>query len=72
MAGTPTDVVHIRLGSFLLFFAIAMGALGLVSQVPVLTGIMAVVAVIAVIDIAVAVHRQSQRENEEDDSAGME
>jgi hypothetical protein len=69
---TPRDVVHIRLGSFALFFSLLIGALGLIAGIPVLTGIMAVIAIVAVIDIAIAIRRQSAREQEEDGYAGLE
>ncbi|SDQ34343.1 hypothetical protein [Thermostaphylospora chromogena] len=69
---TPRDVVHIRLGSFALFFSVLIGALGLIAGIPVLTGVMAVIAVIAIVDIAIAIRRQSAREKEEDGYAGLE
>ncbi|MDF5753196.1 hypothetical protein [Spongiactinospora sp. TRM90649] len=69
---TPRDVVHIRIGSFFLLFAAAVGVLGVVAHIYWLTIVMAVVAVVTIIDIWLAVHRQSAREQEGDGSAGLE
>ncbi|MBB5132343.1 hypothetical protein HNP84_002059 [Thermocatellispora tengchongensis] len=69
---TPRDVVHIRLGSFVLVFAVALGTLGLVAGLPLLTAVTAVVAVGAIVDIVFAVRRQAAREREGDGSAGFE
>ncbi|MEV0144500.1 MULTISPECIES: hypothetical protein [unclassified Nonomuraea] len=58
---TPRDVVHIRAGSFILVFAFALAALGLIAGIPVLTGVAAVVAVVTIVDIVLAVRRQKSR-----------
>lgn len=58
---TPRDVVHIRVGSFLLVFLFALGLLGIVSRAPVMTGIAAVAAVAVVVDIVLALRRQKSR-----------
>ncbi|WP_144069987.1 hypothetical protein [Nonomuraea indica] len=58
---TPRDVAHIRVGSFILVFAVALALMGLVSTLPVLTGIAIVVALITVVDIVLAVRRQKKR-----------
>lgn len=68
---TPRDVVHIRLGSFILFFSIAFAALGLIANVPLLTAVMSVIVVIALVDITIAIRRQSARERRDED-AGLE
>ncbi|MFC4589547.1 hypothetical protein [Sphaerisporangium corydalis] len=58
VTGTPRDVIHIRLGSFVLFLALALGVLALVAKAPVLAIVLAVVAVAAVVDVVLAVRRQ--------------
>jgi hypothetical protein len=58
---TPRDVVHIRVGSFLLVFLFAFAVLGIISRAPVMTGIAVVAAVLVVIDIVLAVRRQKDR-----------
>ncbi|NRQ32638.1 hypothetical protein HII36_12430 [Nonomuraea sp. NN258] len=55
---TPRDVVHVRVGSFILMFLFAFAVLGIIAQAPVMTGIAVVLAVITVIDIALALRRQ--------------
>ncbi|WP_214409728.1 hypothetical protein [Sphaerisporangium fuscum] len=55
---TPRDVIHIRLASFVIFFAVAVGVLTLIVKAYVLTAVLAVIAVIAVIDVLFAVRRQ--------------
>lgn len=62
---TPRDVVHIRVGSFLLVFLFAFAVLGLIARAPVLTGIAVVLAIVTVIDIVLAVRRQKARHNGE-------
>ncbi|TDD00270.1 hypothetical protein E1292_29140 [Nonomuraea deserti] len=62
---TPRDVVHIRVGSFLLVFLFAFAVLGLIARAPVMTGIAVVLAVLTVIDITLAVRRQKQRSDGE-------
>ncbi|MEU6711723.1 hypothetical protein ABZ897_09630 [Nonomuraea sp. NPDC046802] len=62
---TPRDVVHIRLGSFLLVAFFAFTVLGLITGAPVMTGIALVLAIITVIDIVLAVRRQERRSNGE-------
>jgi hypothetical protein len=58
VTGTPRDVIHLRLASFVLFLAVALGVLALVAKATVLTVILAMVAVIAVVDVAFALRRQ--------------
>jgi Flp pilus assembly protein TadB len=55
---TPRDVVHIRVGSFLLVFLFALAVLGLIAHAPVMTGIAVVAAIVTVVDIWLAVRRQ--------------
>ncbi len=62
---TPRDVVHIRVGSFLLVFLFALAVLGVISRAPVMTGIAIVAAVVVVIDIVLAVRRQKNRDTGE-------
>jgi hypothetical protein len=57
---TPRDVIHIRLGSFVLFFVLALGVLTAVVGARVLTVVLGVVAVVAIVDIALAVRRQKR------------
>ncbi|TMR25411.1 hypothetical protein ETD86_00720 [Nonomuraea turkmeniaca] len=62
---TPRDVVHIRVGSFLLVFMFAFAVLGVITGAPVMTGIAVVLAVATVVDIVLAVRRQKQRSDGE-------
>ncbi|MBF8193151.1 hypothetical protein ITP53_47285 [Nonomuraea sp. K274] len=62
---TPRDVVHIRVGSFLLVFLFAFAVLGVIAGAPVMTGIAIVVAVATVVDIVLAVRRQQRRHHGE-------
>ncbi|GIH96165.1 hypothetical protein ACFFMN_42720 [Planobispora siamensis] len=57
---TPRDVVHIRLGSFALIAAIAIGALAFAGGMTWLTIVMLVLAVAAAVDMALAIRRQNQ------------
>ncbi|MEV0586147.1 hypothetical protein [Nonomuraea sp. NPDC050310] len=58
---TPRDVVHIRVGSFILVFALAIGVLGLIAHAPGLTWAAGIVAVITIVDIVLALRRQRSR-----------
>lgn len=58
VTGTPKDVIHIRLGSFVLFLAIALGVLAVVAKAPLIGAVLGVVAVIAIVDVVLAVRRQ--------------
>ncbi|MCF6475519.1 hypothetical protein FAF44_45265 [Nonomuraea sp. MG754425] len=58
---TPRDVVHVRVGSFILMFLFAFAVLGLLTGAPVLTGIAIVLAIVTAIDMALAVRRQRRR-----------
>jgi membrane protein YdbS with pleckstrin-like domain len=58
VAGTPRDVIHIRLASFVLFLAVALGVLALVAKATPLVIVLAVVAVIAIVDVVLAIRRQ--------------
>ncbi|MGW0805783.1 hypothetical protein [Nonomuraea sp. NPDC002799] len=62
---TPRDVVHIRVGSFILVFLFAFAVLGVIARAPVITGIALVLAVVTVIDIVLAVRRQKSRRDGE-------
>ncbi|MEU8248106.1 hypothetical protein [Nonomuraea sp. NPDC048916] len=58
---TPRDVVHIRVGSFVLIFSFAFGVLGLIAKAPLLTVIAIVAAVVTIVDIVLAIRRQKDR-----------
>ncbi|MEV5892283.1 hypothetical protein [Nonomuraea fuscirosea] len=58
---TPRDVVHIRVGSFLLVFLFAFTVLGIIARAWVLAGIAVVLAVATVVDITLAVKRQKTK-----------
>ncbi|MFI7707945.1 hypothetical protein [Nonomuraea sp. NPDC049480] len=62
---TPRDVVHIRVGSFLLVFLFAFTVLGILTQAPVMTGVAVAFAVVTVVDIVLAIRRQKQRSDGE-------
>ncbi|MFC4122531.1 hypothetical protein [Nonomuraea zeae] len=62
---TPRDVVHIRVGSFMLMFLFAFAVLGLIARAPVMTGVAVVLAIITVVDIVLAVRRQKRRRDGE-------
>ncbi|GAA4520713.1 MULTISPECIES: hypothetical protein [Nonomuraea] len=55
---TPRDVVHIRVGSFILVFLFAMCVLSLIAKAWVMTGITIVLAILTVINIWRAVRKQ--------------
>ncbi|MBG0829950.1 hypothetical protein HS041_19465 [Planomonospora sp. ID67723] len=57
---TPRDVAHIRLGSFALIAALAIGALAFAGGIVWLTVVMVVLAIVAAIDMALAIRRQNQ------------
>lgn len=57
---TPRDVVHVRLGSFALFFAIMLCVLSALMGSYVLSVALAVIALIVAVDIALAVRRQQR------------
>ncbi|MEV7964590.1 hypothetical protein AB0O34_01225 [Sphaerisporangium sp. NPDC088356] len=58
VTGTPRDVIHIRLASFVLFLAVALGVLALVAKATLLAVALGVIAVIAIVDVVLAVRRQ--------------
>lgn len=58
VTGTPRDLIHIRLASFVVFLAVALGALALVAKATVLVAVLALIAVIAVVDVVLAIRRQ--------------
>ncbi|UBU11793.1 hypothetical protein [Nonomuraea gerenzanensis] len=58
---TPRDIMHVRVGSFILVFLFAFAVLGLLTGASVMTGIAVVLAVIVAVDIALAVRRQKHR-----------
>lgn len=55
---TPRDVLHIRIGSFVLLFALAFGTLAFVIGAVALGVVLYVVALATIADIALAVRRQ--------------
>ncbi|MCG5213129.1 hypothetical protein [Streptosporangium sp. KLBMP 9127] len=69
---TPRDVVHIRLGSFVLVFLVAIGVLGFVSGATWLLVVAGVLALVTIADIVLAIQRQGTRERQGDGSAGFE
>ncbi|MFD1935835.1 hypothetical protein ACFSKW_30625 [Nonomuraea mangrovi] len=58
---TPRDVVHIRIGSFVLVFLVAIGAISIFAGVGWLAVVAGVAAVATIVDIVLAVRRQKQR-----------
>ncbi|SEM69061.1 hypothetical protein [Nonomuraea pusilla] len=62
---TPRDVVHIRVGSFILVFLFAFAVLGIIARAPVMTGVAVVAGIITVIDMILAVRRQKQHRSGE-------
>ncbi|WP_431900936.1 hypothetical protein [Nonomuraea sp. bgisy101] len=58
---TPRDVVHIRIGSFILVFLVAIGAISIFAGVGWLAVVAGVAAVATIVDIVLAVRRQKQR-----------
>lgn len=56
--GTPRDVIHIRIGSIILVFCVAVGLLAGLSRVWWLIAVAVVIAVIVIADIVLAVRRQ--------------
>jgi hypothetical protein len=62
---TPRDVMHIRVGSFMLVFLFAFAVLGIITRAPVMTGVAVALAIATVIDIVLAVRRQRQRSDGE-------
>ncbi|AQZ69267.1 unnamed protein product [[Actinomadura] parvosata subsp. kistnae] len=59
---TPRDVMHVRVGSFILVFLFAFAVLGLLTGAPVLTGIAVVLAIGTAIDMTLAVRRQKRQQ----------
>jgi Flp pilus assembly protein TadB len=55
---TPKDVVHIRVGSFLLVFCVAVGLIAALAGVWWLTVVVIAVALVVVLDVVLAVRRQ--------------
>ncbi|MEO3808422.1 hypothetical protein ABGB17_05410 [Sphaerisporangium sp. B11E5] len=55
---TPRDVVHIRLGSFAIFLALALCVLAFVAGFTAVGVVLAVLAVAAVVDVVLAIRRQ--------------
>ncbi|GAA3676263.1 hypothetical protein GCM10022224_045560 [Nonomuraea antimicrobica] len=62
---TPRDVVHIRVGSYLLVFLFAFTVLGILTRAWVLAGIAVLMAVVTVVDMILAVKKQKRRHNGE-------
>lgn len=58
---TPRDIVYIRIGSFILIFLIALGAISMVAGAFVLSIAAGVLAVVTVVAIVLAVRRQRWR-----------
>ncbi|MDH2427513.1 hypothetical protein [Sphaerisporangium sp. TRM90804] len=55
---TPRDVLHIRLASFVVFIALALGVLAFVAGATIVAVALGVVAVIAIVDMVLAIRRQ--------------
>lgn len=55
---TPRDVLHVRIGSFILLFTIAFGTLAFVLGAVVLGVVMYVIALCTIADMVLAVRRQ--------------
>ncbi|MEO3870630.1 hypothetical protein ABGB18_17605 [Nonomuraea sp. B12E4] len=62
---TPRDVVHVRVGSFLLMFLFAFAVLGLIARAPVMTAVAILLGIATVVDMVLAVRRQKQRRDGE-------
>ncbi|MEV4169875.1 hypothetical protein [Nonomuraea sp. NPDC049709] len=62
---TPRDVVHIRVGSFILVFLFAFTVLGIITGAHVMAGIAVVLAIATIVDITLAVRRQKRRHDGE-------
>ncbi|MFI6907891.1 hypothetical protein ACIBKY_41965 [Nonomuraea sp. NPDC050394] len=60
-SATPRDVVHIRVGSFILIFAVVLGVAGLLLGIPLLAVGAGVVIVATVVDMVLAVRGQRAR-----------
>ncbi|MEU7892668.1 hypothetical protein AB0B45_07355 [Nonomuraea sp. NPDC049152] len=58
---TPRDVVHIRIGSFILVFLVAVGAISVIAGIGWLAVVAGVAAVATIVDIVLAVRRQKER-----------
>jgi hypothetical protein len=57
---TPKDVVHIRIGSFILVFCAAVALLAGITRIWWLTAIAVLVAIVVAVDITLAVRRQRE------------
>ncbi|MFO7252601.1 MAG: hypothetical protein DIU60_017805 [Actinomycetes bacterium] len=55
---TPRDVLHIRIGSFILLFTLAFGTLAFVLGASVLGILLYLIALGTIVDIVLAVRRQ--------------
>ncbi|MGV9303441.1 MULTISPECIES: hypothetical protein [unclassified Nonomuraea] len=58
---TPRDVVHIRVGSFILIFLLAIGAISVIAGIGWLAVVAGVLALATIADIVLAVRRQRER-----------
>ncbi|MFE3454357.1 hypothetical protein ACFXJ8_36090 [Nonomuraea sp. NPDC059194] len=58
---TPRDVVHIRVGSFILVFLAAIGAISIIAGIGWLAVVAGVAAIATIVDIVLAVRRQKER-----------
>ncbi len=58
--GTPRDVIHLLIGSFVCPAALVLAALAFISGAKVLSGVLVLVAIGAVVDIVLAVRRQKK------------
>ncbi|MBB5628030.1 hypothetical protein [Sphaerisporangium krabiense] len=58
VTATPRDVIHIRLASFVIFLAFAVGVISVVAGATIPAIIAAVVIVVAAVDVTIAVRRQ--------------
>lgn len=59
---TPRDVVHIRVGSFVLVLLFALAVLSAIAKAWVMTGIVVVVAILVVLNMWRAVRKQRDRD----------
>ncbi|GGL12171.1 hypothetical protein Sme01_68720 [Sphaerisporangium melleum] len=58
VTATPRDIIHLRLASFVIFLALALGTLALVAKATVVAAVLGVIALIALVDVVFAVRRQ--------------
>ncbi|MEV0996431.1 hypothetical protein [Nonomuraea sp. NPDC050202] len=59
---TPRDIMHVRVGSFILVFLFAFAVLGLLTGAFLITGVAVVLAIATAVDITLAIRRQKQQQ----------